>query len=232
MTVGSDDPKRVAALSALAYVRDEMVVGLGSGSTAEMFVAELGERVRAGLRVVGVPTSRKTEALARRLGVRLADLDDHQGIDVTIDGADEIDARTFHVIKGRGGSLLREKLVAAATNHEIIIADDSKLASTLGERQPVPVEVVRFGWRRTAEALKRLGCEPTLRSVGGAPVVSDEGHHILDCRFPPIHEPEQLAREIKAIIGVVEHGLFIGLVHRLVIASRAGVKIFERGFRG
>jgi ribose 5-phosphate isomerase A len=225
------DLKRRAALRALEFVRDGMVIGLGSGSTAELWLSELGRRVEAGLAIIGVPTSRKAEALARQLGVPLSSLDDHQRLDVTVDGADEIDPRTFNVVKGRGGSLLREKLVAIATDEEIIIADSSKLVATLGERQPVPVEVVRFGWQRTAGALERLGCEPRLRSNQEGPVVSDEGHYIVDCRFAPISEPKQLAREIKAITGVVDHGLFIGLVHRLIIASESGIEILEQSNR-
>jgi ribose 5-phosphate isomerase A len=228
MGLGADQLKRAAALRALEFVRDGMVLGLGSGSTAEVWLEQLGRRVQAGLKIVGVPTSRKTEALARRLGVPLASLEDFERLDVTVDGADEIDPRTLDVIKGRGGSLLREKLVAIATEQEIIIAEGSKLVSRLGERQAVPVEVVRFGWRQTASALEQLGCEPELRLSEESPVVSDEGHYILDCRFPPIAEPQPLAREIKALTGVVEHGLFLGLAHRLIIADESGVKVLER----
>jgi ribose 5-phosphate isomerase A len=231
VTTGSeaDRLKRAAALRALDSVRDGMVLGLGSGSTAEIAVAELGGRVRKGLRVVGVPTSRKVAALAERVGVPLSDLDERERLDLTIDGADEIDLHTFNLIKGRGGSLLREKLVAAATDLEIIVADDSKLVTTLGERRPVPVEVVQFGWRHTSRTIKRLGCKAELRQAQDSPFISDEGHYILDCHFGPIADPEALAREIKAIVGVVEHGLFIGLADQLIIASASGVRHHERG---
>ena len=224
----ADDLKRAAALRALEFVRDGMVLGLGSGSTARICVEELARRVRAGLRIVGVPTSRRTEALARELGVPLTSLDDYQRIDLTIDGADEVDCQTFNLIKGQGGSLLREKLVAVVSEQEIIIADQSKLVSTLGERQPVPVEVVQFGWRRTAEALEQLGCQASLRQVEGSSFLSDEGHYILDCRFGSIEDPARLATEIKAIVGVVEHGLFIGLANRLIVAGERGVQVYER----
>jgi ribose 5-phosphate isomerase A len=223
----TDELKRQAALRTLEYVRDGMVLGLGSGSTAEICVAELGRRVRDGLRVVGVPSSRKVEGIARQAGVSLASLNDQARLDLTFDGADEIDLRTFNLIKGRGGSLLCEKLVATSTELEIIVADDSKLVQTLGERKPVPVEVVKFGWRRTAAALERLGSQPVLREAGEGPFLTDEGHYILDCRFPPIAEPERLAAEIKSIVGVVEHGLFIGLAHRIVVAGADGVRVCE-----
>lgn len=220
--------KRAAARRALDYVRDGMLLGLGSGTTADLFTEELGHRVQNGLRVTGVPTSRRSEAVARRVGVPLASLDEHQWLDLTVDGADEVDTRSFNLIKGGGGSLLREKLVAVASETEIIIADESKLVARLGERQPLPVEVVPFGWPRTADALARLGCQATLRLREGAPFVSDEGHYILDCRFEVMSDPARLAREIKALVGVVEHGLFIGLADRLLVASSAGVQVFEK----
>jgi ribose 5-phosphate isomerase A len=224
-----EDLKHEAALRALEYVRDGMALGLGSGSTAEIFLAELGRRVQAGLRVVGVPTSRQVEAIARRLGVPVTSLDDHARLDLTVDGADEIEPRTLNLIKGHGGALLREKLVATATAQEIIIADETKLVATLGQHQPVPVEVIPFGWRHTAERLAALDCRPTLRRADGEPFVSDEGHYILDCQFPPIAEPEPLGRAIKAIVGVVEHGIFVGLAHRAIVAGRDGVRFFEPG---
>lgn len=223
-----DELKRAAAQRALEFVRDGMVLGLGSGSTAEICLRELAARVARGLQVLGVPTSRRTEELARQLGVPLTTLDEHPSLDLVIDGADEIDPRTFNLLKGRGGALLREKLVASAARERVIIADESKLVQTLGERQAVPVEIVRFGWRHTAASLAALGCQTTLRQVDGAPFVTDEGHYILDCRFGPIRAPGELAWRIKTLVGVVEHGIFAGLADRLVIGGAAGVQLYQR----
>lgn len=228
----TDGLRREAALRALDYVHDGMVLGLGSGRTAEIFVAELGSRVRAGLDVVGVPTSRRIEALAGQLGVPLTTLDEHRRVDLTIDGADEIEPRTLSLIKGGGGSLLREKLVASVSEQMIIIADQSKLVSRLGERRALPVEVVRFGFRRTAEALEALGCAASLRQTSGDAFITDEGHFIFDCAFGPIEQPKKLAEQIKAIVGVVEHGLFIGLADRLLIAGPTGVRVLEKDTAG
>ncbi len=228
MTAVADALKRQAALRVLDYVRDGMVIGLGSGTTAEICAAELGQRVREGLRVAGVPSSRKVARVAREAGLPLESLNDHRRLNLAFDGADEIELRTFGLIKGRGGSLLCEKLVAVASDLQIIIADDSKLVTTLGERMPVPVEVVKFGWRRTAEALERLGGRPTLREQDGQPFITDEGHYILDARFAPIKDPKRLATEIKLLTGVVEHGLFLDLAHRVIVAGVDGVKVYER----
>jgi len=221
----ANDLKIAAAHRALEVILDGALLGLGSGSTAERFATVLAGRVKAGLRVVCVPTSRRSEKLAKRLGLPLASIADHPRLELTIDGADEIERQSFNLIKGRGGALLREKLVAVASSRLIIIADGSKPLSTLGERQPVPVEVVQFGWQRTAAALEGLGCQATLRLENGSPFITDEGHFIVDCRFPPIEEPAALARNIKEIVGVVEHGLFIGLASVLVIAGQRGTKV-------
>ncbi len=220
--------KRAAARRALEYVGDGMVLGLGSGSTAELFVAELGARVRAGLRVLGVPTSERSAELARAHGVPLTTLEDHPRVSLTVDGADEIDPRTFALIKGRGGALVREKLVAVASEQTLIIADDGKLVRELGERQPVPVAVVLFGWSSTLARLERLGCRATLRRrTGDAPFVTDDGHYVLDCRFGPIRDPHRLAADIHALVGVVEHGLFIGLAAQVVIGGPDGARVLE-----
>jgi ribose 5-phosphate isomerase A len=220
--------KQAAARRAIEYVRDGMVLGLGSGSTAELFLAELGARVRDGLDVVGVPTSERSAELARAYGVALTTLERHPRVDLTVDGADEIDPRTFGLIKGHGGALLREKIVAVASDQEVIIADESKLVGALGERQPVPVAVVPFGWSVTLARLERLGCSASLRrNAVGAPFVTDDGHYIVDCRFGPIREPHRLAGEIESVVGAVEHGLFLGLAARVVIGGAAGVRILE-----
>lgn len=206
-----------------------MALGLGSGSTAEIALGLLARRVAAGLRVVGVPTSRRVERLARQRHVPLTTLEERPHLDLTIDGADEIEPRSFALVKGRGGALLREKLVALASAVEIIVADESKLVTALGEREPVPVEVVPFGWKRTAEAVAALGCVPRLRTTRlGRPYITDNRNYILDCHFPPLPNPADLAARLKALPGVVETGIFLNLAHRVVVAGTSGIQIYER----
>ncbi|HET8630701.1 MAG TPA: ribose-5-phosphate isomerase RpiA [Thermomicrobiales bacterium] len=219
--------KGAAARHAAGLIEPGMVVGLGSGTTAELAVQDVGRRVAAGLRLTGVATSRRTERLARDLGIPLADLDAVDHLDLTIDGADEIALDTFALIKGRGGALLREKIVAVASRREVIIADASKVVPRLGRRHPVPVEVVPFGWRHTGRALERLGARVTPREVPGDFYVTDGGNFILDCAFGPLDDPAALAAQLKALPGVVEHGLFIGLAHTIVVADVDGVKKYE-----
>jgi ribose 5-phosphate isomerase A len=221
-----DDLKRIAALVAIDLVQEGMLVGLGTGSTADAWIRALGQRVQSGLTVSCVPTSRRTEHLAREVGLPLARLEDHGRLDLTVDGADEIDPRTLALIKGRGGALLREKLVAAASRRVVIVADESKLVPALG-CGPIPVEIIRFGWRQTAVSLEELGCQPILRLVEGAPFVSDEGHYIVDCHFPAVPDPAALAGQIKALIGVVEHGLFIALADQAIVAGLEGVQVID-----
>lgn len=224
-----DERKRQAGVAAVEAIRDGMVVGLGSGSTARFATLRLAEKLRAGeLRdIVAVPTSVETATLARREGIPLTSLEAHEQVDVTIDGADEVDP-DLNVIKGLGGFLLREKIVAFATRQEIIVVDDSKLVDRLGTKAPVPVEVIRFGWRNTWRALERTGAQVTQRLVAGEPYVTDEGNFILDCRYPGIGAPAALAAQINAIPGVVENGLFLGMVQRVIVASAAGVRAIER----
>ena len=235
-----DDAARLAALAAAAAdeVRSGMTVGLGTGATAEAVVRELGRRVAAGLTITGVPTSARTERLARDLGIRLRSLDEVERIDLGIDGADEIDPR-LDAVKGRGGALLHEKLVAFACADYLLVAAAEKLVAQLGARVPLPVEVVPFGWRHTAVRLAALGCRATLRpapAAGGgsgdpaAPFVTDGGHHVLDCDTGPIADPTALAAALKATPGVVEHGLFLGLARRALIAEPDGtVRRIDRG---
>ncbi len=220
--------KLAAARMALADVRDGTVIGLGSGSTVELFVVELGAHVRRGLRVVGVATSERVAQVARAAGVPLTTLDDQPRLDLTVDGADEAEPRTLALIKGRGGALLREKVVAMASDRVIIVIDDSKMVQTLGERQPLPVAIVQFGWQATAGRLERLGCRAERRptnSAATAPRITDDGLYVLDCYFGPITEPSRLAHDIKAVVGEVEHGLFIGLVNRILVAGESGVHV-------
>jgi ribose 5-phosphate isomerase A len=229
VTVAADPLKRAAALEAVRLVEDGMIVGLGSGSTAEQFVLALAERVAGGLRVTGVPTSKRVARLARRHGIPVAELEDVARIDLAVDGADEIQPRALDLIKGRGGALVREKLVATAADRLCIVADSSKLVGRLGERQPVPVAVIPFGWRQTADRIRRLGGEPVLRRAGAAPLVTDDHVLILDCGFGPIPDPPGLAAALKGLVGVVEHGIFVGLAERAIIAGDGGVRILEAG---
>ena len=219
--------KRAAALRAVAEVEDGMVVGLGSGSTAAFALAGLAERVAGGLRVLGIPTSEATAALARRLGIPLASLGQHRRIDLTIDGADQVERGTLHLIKGLGGALLREKIVAAASARLIVAVDESKLVDRLGDRTALPVEIVPFGWRTTLDRLTALGCAPRLRRAGGQPFTTDGGNYIADCALREILDPPALEARLSAVVGVIETGLFIGLASTIMVGRPAGVEIIE-----
>jgi ribose 5-phosphate isomerase A len=218
--VMADDLKLAVAEAAAALVEDGMVVGLGSGSTASAAVSAIGRRVAQGLRITGVPTSEATAALARSLAIPLSTLDEHDRIDLTIDGADEVERGSLDAVKGRGGALLHEKLVAAASRRFAIVVDESKLVDRLcPNREPIPVEVIPFGWRTTAQRLRELGAEWTLRTCGNArPFVTDGGHYILDCAFQPFGSASELQRRIDRIVGVVEHGLFLGMATEVLVA--------------
>jgi ribose 5-phosphate isomerase A len=225
--------KRQAAARALEFVQPGMRLGLGTGSTARHFVELLAERVRAGLEVVGVPTSETTRADAERLGVPLTTLEQTPELDLTVDGADEI-APDLSVMKGGGGALLREKIVASASAQMIVIADESKWVQTLG-RFPLPIEVVPFGLAATVRAVEKaattLGCPgPAMlrRGKDGHPFVTDGGHLILDAALVRIDDPRSLAARLAGIPGVVEHGLFIGLATTAVISGPNGVRIVAR----
>lgn len=220
-----DDAQRLAAIGerAAAEIPDGAMVGLGTGSTANAMLAALGERVRDGLIVTGVATSEQTARRARELGIPLAALDEVDGLDLCIDGADEIDPY-LNLVKGRGGALLYEKLVAQRTNRLIVIASSEKLVDRLGSRLPLPVEVVAFGHTHTQRAIARLGLTPALRLNGnGSPFVTDGGHVIVDCDAHGIAEPAALASALKAITGVVEHGLFVGMASLALTIDATGV---------
>lgn len=221
-----------AAQAALEYVKDGMVIGLGTGSTSAHFVRQLGERVRQGLRVKGVPTSEATRNLAEQVGVPLLEISQITKLDVDVDGADEIDP-AFRLIKGGGGALLREKIVAAASAKMVVIADESKWVETLGVF-PLPVEVTRFGFaltqQRVHEALRETGCagnEASLRISGKSnePVITDGGNYIIDAHAQRIANPEALANALSRIAGVVEHGLFIGLATTVILGKAKGAEV-------
>jgi ribose 5-phosphate isomerase A len=217
--------KRQAAEGAVAEVESGMVVGLGTGTTARFALEALGRRIGEGeLRDVrGVPTSEAIRAVAAQLGVPLTTLDEHPDVDITIDGADEVDP-ALDLIKGGGGALLREKIVAQASRREVIIVDDQKLSPALGTSFPVPVEVVRFGVRPAVRWVESLGARVALRGGKKQPFVTDGGNLILDCDFGPIADAAVLAEQLAWHAGVVEHGLFIGLVSELVVAGEAGLE--------
>jgi ribose 5-phosphate isomerase A len=225
------DLKRQAAERAAAYVEAGMVVGLGEGSTAAFAVLRIAQLLSEGnLRdILGVPCSRRVEVQARALGVPLTTLEEHPVIDLTLDGADEVDP-DLNLIKGGGGALLREKIVAQASRREIIAVDEFKLSSALGTHWPVPVEVTRFGWQTQVPYLESLGARPALRLAGdGTPFETDQGNLILDCDFGPIANPAQLASRLSERAGIVAHGLFLGLATEIIVAGIDGIRHIKRG---
>jgi len=221
-----DRLKRAAAARAVEFVEAGMVVGLGTGSTAAFVVELLAQRITAGLRITAaIPTSEHTADQARRLGIPLTSFAEHPRIDLAIDGADEVERGSLNLIKGLGGALLREKIVAAASQRFIVVVDQEKLVDRLGDHTPVPVEVSQFGWQATAAALTKLGTQPALRQQNGAPFVTDGGNLILDCRTGPLEDPAVTERAINMTVGVVECGLFIGRTSAVVIAAEDGIDI-------
>jgi ribose 5-phosphate isomerase A len=214
--MANEAEKEGAGRAAAALVRDGDVVGLGTGSTAYFTVIALGERVKAGLKIIGIPTSLKTGELARASGIPLTTLDEHPEIDITIDGADELDPQ-LRLIKGGGGALLREKVVASASKKMVVVADSAKVVPVLG-KFPLPVEVIAFARAVVEKRIVALGGSPTLRTKpDGSPYITDNGNQILDCTFGRIADPPALARSLSDIPGIVEHGLFIGLASMALI---------------
>jgi ribose 5-phosphate isomerase A len=217
--------KRQAAERAVEFVRPGMILGLGAGSTAVFAVRRIGALLKEGaLRdVAGVPCSRQVAAEAERAGIPLVALEDRPDIDLTIDGADEVDP-DLNLIKGGGGALLREKIVAQASAREIIVVDEQKLSPVLGTRWAVPMEVVPFGWRSQARFVESLGGRVALRQDGaGGPYRTDQSNFILDCAFGPIRDPSRLAAQLAGRAGIVEHGLFLGMATDLIVAGQASV---------
>lgn len=208
---------------AVTYIKDGMTVGLGSGSTVNWMLKKLGERVQEGLTMKGIPTSTKTEKLAKAYGIPLTSFAEIDRIDLAIDGADEVD-ENLNLIKGGGGSLLREKIVDARAKQLLIIVDESKQVTRLG-KFPLPIEVVPFGWEMVAKEIANLGGKPQLRKLGNDIFVSDNGNYILDCAFNEIDRPGQLHNQLKALTGVVETGLFINMADQVITATENGIKI-------
>ncbi len=218
-----EELKRKAGERAVEYIKDGMVVGLGTGSTVKYTILKLGELVKDGLDIIGIPTSIATEKLAKEMGIKLGSINDYQVIDLTIDGADEVD-RNLNLIKGGGGALLREKMIAHASRYEIIVVDESKVKSVLGDF-PLPIEIVKFGYKRTMNVLSTLGCKPLLRVKDGGAYITDNGNYIVDCKFERIDEPAKLERRIDEIPGVVEVGLFVGLANKVIVGKKDKIEI-------
>ena len=217
--MANDQEKEAAARASLQFVKDGQVVGLGTGSTAAYFIKLLGEKVKNGMRVRGIPTSDRSRELAESLGIPLTTLDECQEIAVTVDGADEVDPQ-LRLIKGGGWAMLREKIVASATKQLVIVADATKQVPVLG-KFPLPVEVIQFAQALVAKRITALGAQVSVRmNSDGTPYVTDERNHILDCRFGQIADADRLAVQLSEMQGVVEHGLFIGM---------ASVVLFARG---
>ena len=222
--------KQQAAERVVEFVEPGMIVGLGHGSTAAFAVHRIAQLLRGGQLwdILGVPCSLHVEAEAQRLGIPLTTLDEHPVVDLTIDGADEVDPE-LNLIKGGGGALLREKIVAQASRREIIVVDESKLSPALGTHWPVPVEVAPFGWRSQAAYLESLGARPVLRqNSDGTAFKTDQGNLILDCHFGPIQDPARLAARMGQRAGIVEHGLFLGLATDVIVASDQGIRHLKR----
>jgi ribose 5-phosphate isomerase A len=224
-----DQLKAAAAETAAAQLHDGMIVGLGTGTTAAFAIDAIGRRVAGGLRIIGVPTSERTTEQATALGIPLAPVEKHEWIDVTIDGADEVELGTLNLIKGRGGALLREKIVATSTKKLIIIVDESKVVTKLGSHDPIPVEVVSFGWETTERRLQRIGGNPVLRRSGDGKIfVTDGGHYILDCKFGALPESADTEQRLNNTVGVVEHGMFLGMTGMVIVGGAGGIRILER----
>ncbi|WP_242261117.1 ribose 5-phosphate isomerase A [Bacillus cereus group sp. BfR-BA-01453] len=217
------DLKQIAGEYAANFVKDGMKVGLGTGSTAYWTIQKLGQRVKEGLSIQAVPTSKETEALAQQLNIPLISLNDVQSLDLTIDGADEIDSN-LQLIKGGGGALLREKIVASSSKELIIIVDESKVVTRLGTF-PLPIEIIPFAWKQTESKIQSLGCQTTLRLKNNETFITDNNNMIIDCIFPNhIATPSDLHKRLKMITGVVETGLFVNMTSKAIIGTKNGIQ--------
>lgn len=221
--------KQKAGEEAAKRIVNGQRIGLGTGSTVRYFLEVLGQRLADGdlSEIVGVPTSARTETLAHTLNIALATLEEAPTLDLCVDGADEVDPQ-LNLIKGLGGALLREKIVASASRHFIVIVDNAKLVKKLGQNCPVPVEILPFGWKVTAEQIRAIGGNPVLRMENNSPYKTDQGNHILDCHFGTIEDPRQLARDLDSLPGALGHGLFLGAANEVIIGTPEGVEILSR----
>ena len=221
--------KQKAGEEAAKRVVNGQRIGLGTGSTVRYFLEALGQRLAEGdlSEIVGIPTSARTEAQARTLNIALATLEEAPALDLCVDGADEVDPQ-LNLIKGLGGALLREKIVASASRHFIVIVDNAKLVKELGQNCPVPVEILPFGWNVTAEQIRAIGGNPVLRMENNSPYKTDQGNHILDCHFGTIEDPWQLARDLDSLPGALGHGLFLGFANEVIIGTPEGIETLSR----
>jgi ribose 5-phosphate isomerase A len=223
-----EEYKKQAGEEAVKHIEDGMILGLGTGSTVEYTIRKLGQMVKDGLKIEGIPTSIHTKRIAKEENIPLTTLDEHPDIDVTIDGADEVDSY-LNLVKGGGGALTREKIIAFNSEKVIIVVDDSKIVKALGIDFPLPVEIVKFGWTSTKKTLEAFGCEVKLREImQGEPFITDNGNYILDCEFERIENPEQMEIDINCVPGVVETGLFINLVNEVIVGSKQGILTLDK----
>ena len=213
--------KRAAAQAAADLVQDGMTIGLGSGSTFVIVIEHLAARMAKGLKLTGVPTSRGTAEAAQRAGIPLLEFDAVERLDLAIDGADEVNPQK-NLIKGGGGAHVRERLVATAAKEFVVVVDDSKLVDVLGKAFLLPVEVLQFGWKHTERRIAATGCRPALRMYDGKPFVTDNGNYVLDCKYDGIEDPAWLAEHMNSLVGVVDHGLFVGMAGRVLVGDSAG----------
>jgi ribose 5-phosphate isomerase A len=221
--------KKTAGEEAAKRIQNGQRIGLGTGSTVRYFLEALGKRLAKGelSQIVGVPTSKQTEKLALSLNIPLTTLETEPSLDLCVDGADEVDPH-LNLIKGLGGALLREKIVAMASQRFIVIADNGKLVQRLGERCPVPVEVLPFGWKATAGEIEALGGRPTVRADNGSPYITDQGNYILDCHFGPIEDAVKLSQQLDSIAGVLGHGLFLNIAQEAIVGTPTGAELLTR----
>jgi ribose 5-phosphate isomerase A len=218
--------KQMAAEKAVEEIQSGAIVGLGTGSTVYYVLLALGKKVRDGLNIIGIATSKQTETISAKQGIPLSTLAKHPVIDLTIDGADEIDAN-LNLIKGGGGALVREKIIAHASKRLVIVADESKLVSVLGTTFALPVEVLQFGWEATQTAINYICGKSTLRCSGEKPFLSDNGNYILDCHVEAIRQPDQIEMQLNNLPGVIENGLFVNRADKAIIGTASGVEIQE-----
>jgi len=219
--------KKLAAEKAVDYVENGMILGLGTGSTVEYTLKKLGKMLKNGLDIKGIPTSLHTKKIAKMENIPLTTIEEHPEIDLTIDGADEVDSE-LNLIKGGGGALTREKIIAYHSKRVIIVIDETKVVKALGIDCPLPVEVVKYGWMQTKGKLQEYGCNIELRKIMNDPYITDNSNYILDCEFERIEDPEKLEVDINNIPGVVENGLFIGLADDVIVGSKQGIKTLGR----